>query len=160
MPQDVTRLGLIAFFEQLVDRAMADRVHGAQFDHRVGQQAQGPAGGARWRVTAGHHRHLGVDVALNVGGAPGQPWSSSAACNPPEGKRRRTLITVLFLHTTASATPWSVRGWPWLRSLSSRIRALVWVRAPERCRCESTAQALSVGHSSVRYVYVSPCRIV
>ena len=62
-PQDVTRQGLIAFFEQLVDRAMADRVHGAQFDHRVGQQAQGPAGGARWRVTAGHYRHLGVDVA-------------------------------------------------------------------------------------------------
>ena len=45
---------------------MADRVHVAQFNHLVGQQTQCPAGGARWRVTAGHHRHLGFHVAREL----------------------------------------------------------------------------------------------
>jgi hypothetical protein len=73
--------------------------------------------------------NLASTSPLNFGGAPGQPLSYSAACNPPERKRRRTLITVFLQHKTASATSWSVRFWPWLRSLRSRIRARVWVRA-------------------------------
>jgi len=84
---------------------------------------------------------------VNFGGAPGQPVSDSAACNPPERKRRRTVRTVFLQHKTASAPSWSVRFWPWLRSLRSRIRALGWVRAgalPVRIRFSSSVRSSRV----------------
>jgi len=88
-------------------------------------QRAAPAGGS----LQANMPNVASTSPVNFGGAPGQPVSDSAACNPPERKRRRTLRTVRFLHKTASATSWSVGFWPWLQSLSSRRRALVWVRA-------------------------------
>ena len=103
-------------------------------------QRAAPSGGS----LQANMTNLASTSPVNFGGAPGQPLSYSAACNPPERKRRHTLRTVLFLHKTASATSWSVRFWPWLRSLRSRIRALVWVRAgalPVRIRCSSSVRS-------------------
>jgi len=88
-------------------------------------QRAAPSGGS----LQANMTNLASTSPVNFGDAPGQPLSDSAACNPPERKRRRTLRTVFLQHKTASATSWSVRFWPWLRSLRSRIRALVWVRA-------------------------------
>src|ERR1051326_263695 len=64
-----------------------------------------------------------------LGVRPGRGFSTSAAASPSERKRRRTLPTVVTLHKRASATCWSVRNCPWLRSVSSRIRARVCTRA-------------------------------
>ena len=106
-------------------------------------QRAAPSGGS----LQANMTNLASTSPVNFGDAPGQPVSDSAACNPPERKRRRTLRTVFLQHKTASATSWSVRFWPWLRSLRSRIRALVWVRAgalPVRIRCSSSVRSSRV----------------
>jgi hypothetical protein len=84
-----------------------------------------PAGGSRQTTMP----TVASPSPVHVGGEPGPPVSDSAACHPPERHRRRTVRTVCVQHLTASAPSWAVRYWPWLRSVSSRIRALRWGRA-------------------------------